>query len=70
MHLNMNINSAGLFWSLTSVSQNVNAASKIDLVLPSTQNPDPFTLPRIAGTGKEFIVHVSPDFDAPFDFGE
>lgn len=66
----ININSGGLFWSLTSVSQNVNTASKIDLVVPSSQNPDPFTLPRVPGTGKDFIVNVAPDFDAPIDFGQ
>jgi hypothetical protein len=68
-NLNVNIDNMGLFVSVTSLSQNRNAASKIDMVFPTTQNPDVLTLPRIPGSGKEYIVRVAPDFDAPFEFG-
>jgi hypothetical protein len=50
-----------------SMSQVLNAASTIDLLLPSTQ-PPPHPLPRIAGLGKGYVLHVAPDFDAPFEF--
>ena len=68
-NLNVNIDNTGLFVSLTSLSQNWNAASKVDMVFPTTQSPDMLTLPRIPGSGKEYIVHVASDFDAPFEFG-
>jgi len=55
--------------SLTSLSQNLNTASKIDIVLPTSQNQDSTNLPRMPGAGKEQILHVSPDFDAALDLG-
>jgi hypothetical protein len=55
----------GQFASLTSTSQNPNAASKIDMVSLYTQtNPLP---PRVPGLGAEYILHVAPDFDASLD---
>lgn len=56
----------GLFVSLTSTSQNLNAASKTDMVLPSTQVQ--VLPPRIPGFGKDFILHVAPDFDDSLEF--
>jgi hypothetical protein len=55
--------------SVTSLSQNLNTASKIDMVFPTTQQPDVLTAPRTPGSGKEYIVHVAPDFDATYEFG-
>jgi hypothetical protein len=57
----------GLFVSLTSTSQYQNASSKTDIVLLSTQAQVLPTTPRIPGLGKDYIVHVAPDFDAPLD---
>jgi hypothetical protein len=68
-NLNMNVNDEGLFFvSLTSLSQNLNMASKIDLVIPTTQSLPP--LPRTAVGAKDYILHVAPDFDATFEFAE
>jgi hypothetical protein len=54
----------GVFAALTSTSQNLNAASKTDMVLLSTQAQALPLLPmRIPGLGKEYILHVAPDFD-------
>lgn len=64
------IDNSGLFVSLTSLSQNWNAASKIDMVIPTTQIPDFLTLPRMPGTAKDYIVYVAPDFDAPLELGQ
>lgn len=58
----------GLFVSLTSTSQNLNAASKTDMVLPSTQVYVVPPSPRIPGLGKDFILHVAPDFDDSLEF--
>lgn len=54
--------------SLTSLSQNLNAASKIDIVWLTTQVLDSSALPRIPGAGKDYVLQVAPDFDAPLDF--
>jgi hypothetical protein len=51
-----------------SLSQNLTPASKVDLVVLTTQDPV-LLLPRIPGSGKEYIVEVAPDFDAPLDLG-
>jgi hypothetical protein len=51
-----------------SLSQNLNTASKIDIVVLTTQPPG-LILPRIPGSGKEYIVEVAPDFDAPLELG-
>ncbi len=67
-NITINLNNEGPFISLTSLSQNFNTASKIDIVLPTSQTQD-LQLPRIPGLGKEYIVHVAPDFDAPVEFG-
>ena len=57
----------GLCTPLTSLSQNLNAASKIDIVLLTTQFVDAQMFSRIPGAGKEYIVQVAPDFDEPMD---
>jgi hypothetical protein len=52
-----------------SLSQILNAASKIDIVLSDTQSvAQQFT--RMPGSGKEYILDVAPDFDAPLQIGE
>lgn len=51
-----------------SLNQNLTTASKIDILLVTTQNPV-LQLPRIPGSGKEYIVEVAADFDAPFELG-
>ena len=55
-------------WSsvaLTSLTQEFNAASKIDMVVLSTQEFRP--QPRVPGSGRREILEVAPDFDAPLD---
>ena len=52
---------------LVSLSQNLNVASKIDMVPIETQSPS--LLPRIPGAGKDLILEVAPDFDAPLELG-
>jgi len=66
-----NTMSDGQFVSLTSTSQNMNAASKTDMIVLSTQAQalPPSPAVRIPGMGKAYILHVAPDFDAPVDFG-
>ncbi|MGH9359370.1 MAG: hypothetical protein ACRD1O_09400 [Terriglobia bacterium] len=66
LNLTMDINE-GMFVSLTSTSQNLNAASKSDIVIVSTQYQVLPPLPRIPGLGVGHILHVAPDFDAPLD---
>jgi hypothetical protein len=57
----------GQFVSLTSTSQNSNAASKTDMVLVSTQaNPLPPS-PRVPGLGAGYVLDVAPDFDESLD---
>jgi hypothetical protein len=68
--LTININSnKGSCTSLTSMSQNLNCASKIDIAPLSTQGPDLQVSPRTPGAGKDYILEVAPDFDAPMDLG-
>ncbi len=66
LNITMDINGATL-GSLTSTTQNLNAASKIDMVVVSTQHPVTTPLPRIPGFGAADILHVAPDFDASLD---
>jgi len=66
LNITMNV-SEGLFVSLTSTSQNLNAASKTDMVLPTTQVQLLPPTPRVPGFGKDFIQYVAPDFEAPLD---
>jgi len=61
--MNMNGN---MFASITSMSQILNAASKVDLVEMSSQLPP--VLPRIPGAGKDHIVYVAPNFDDTMEF--
>jgi hypothetical protein len=68
--MNSFANNSGQYGPLTSTSQNCNAASKVDIVLLSTQIPDLFTQPMVPGAGKEYVVQVAPDFDDTFDFGQ
>lgn len=63
-NLSMNGN---VFVSLTSTSQILNPASKVDLVYISAQNPA--LLPRVPGTGKEYVVQVAPDFNDTLEMG-
>lgn len=65
----MNLNNISMYVALTSTSQNLNAASKIDMVIPTTQEPDVFTSPMVPGFGKDYVIEVAPDFDEPFEFG-
>jgi hypothetical protein len=65
--MSLNINTLWQYGSI-SLTQNLNVASKTDMVLLSTQSPPP-ELPRIPGSGREHIVQIAPDFDAPLDFG-
>jgi hypothetical protein len=58
----------GLCVSLTSTSQNLNPASKTDLVLVSTQDPYVSSAPRIPGFGEEYVEYVAADFDAPIEW--
>ena len=67
-NITMSVNYEETFGSLTSLSQNLNTASKIDMVIPTTQTPDLLTAPRIPGSGKDYIVQVAHDFDATFEF--
>jgi hypothetical protein len=55
------------FASMTSTSQILSAASKIDLVHISGQNPA--LLPRVPGTGKQYVVQIAPDFDDTLEMG-
>ena len=64
--LNMNMNGI-MLGPITSMSQVLNGASKIDLVELSSQGP--FVLPRIPGAGRDHIVYVAPDFDDALEFG-
>lgn len=65
---NLNTNFNGLmFVSVTSTSQILNASSKIDLVQPSSQNAP--VLPRVPGTGKEYVLQIAPDFDDALEIG-
>lgn len=59
--------SEGLLVSLTSTSQNLNAASKIDMVLSTTQVQSLPPAPRIPGLGEEYVAYVAPDFDDSLD---
>jgi hypothetical protein len=52
---------------LVSLSQNLNVTSKIDMVQIETQSPS--LLPRIPGSGKDLILEVARDFDAPLELG-
>jgi hypothetical protein len=52
-----------------SMSQILNTASTIDVLLSPTQ-PPPQPSFRIAGFGKGYVLHVAPDFDAPFELEE
>ena len=69
-NINMNISNAGLVVSLTSLSQILNTASNIDIVLPTTQYQGLPEAPRIPGFGKEHILYIAPDFNAPVEFGD
>ena len=64
--VNVNANNS---WpaDVISMSQNVNLASKIDIVPIYTQN---YVLPpRVAGSGKGHVAYVAADFDATFELG-
>ena len=62
-NMTMNV-SEGMYVALTSTSQNLNAASKTDMVVLSTQAPVlPPSPVRVEGLGKDYILHVAPDFD-------
>lgn len=64
----VNANNAWTFQDSMSLSQNLNMASKIDIVPILTQA---YNAPvRVAGFGKGYIVDVAPDFDATLEFGE
>jgi hypothetical protein len=52
--------------SLTSTTQITNSASKVDLVIPTTQ--DAPIMPRIPGGGADYVIDVDPSFDEPFEF--
>ena len=66
--MNISMNAAeGLFVSLTSTSQNLNVASKTDLVRVTTQDQVLTPLPRIPGLGEQYVVYVAPDFDASLE---
>lgn len=53
--------------SLTSTTQITNSASKVDLVVPTTQ--DVPVMPRIPGAGADYVIAVDPNFDDSFEFG-
>ena len=53
---------------LMSLTQNWNGASKIDIVPITTQEPSLQYPTRIPGSGKEHLIQIAPDFDAPFEF--
>lgn len=57
---NLNINGNAVA-SVTSMSQILSAASKVDLAQFPSQPLD--LLPRVAGTGKEQLLQIAPDFD-------
>lgn len=62
-NITMNLNDGDIV-ALTSTSQNLNAASEVDMVFISTQSQVlPLSPMRIPGLGKEYILHVAPDFD-------
>lgn len=66
----INVNSnKGTCVSFTSMSQNLNGASKIDIAQVSTQGPDLPLSYRTPGAGKGLVLEVAPDFDAPLEFG-
>ncbi len=64
----INVNK-GVCVSFTSMSQNLNGTSKIDMAEVSTQGPDLSLSYRTPGAGKELVLEVAPDFDAPMEFG-
>jgi hypothetical protein len=65
-NFNMSMN-GNAFASLTSTSQILNPASKVDLVHISSQNPA--LLPRVPGTGKEYVIQIAPDFNDSLEMG-
>jgi hypothetical protein len=64
----INLNNQGLFVSLASLSQNANTASKIDMVIPTTQYQALPPALRIPGAGKDYVLQVAPDFDDSLEF--
>ena len=69
MYYNTTMNvGEGLFVSLTSTSQNLNAASKSDMVLPSKQFYVVSPSPRMPGLGEDLVLYVAPDFDETLEF--
>ncbi|MGC9199547.1 MAG: hypothetical protein ACP5E5_11525 [Acidobacteriaceae bacterium] len=65
-NFDMSVN-GNAFVSLTSTSQILNPASKIDLVRISGQEPAFF--PRVPGTGREYVLRVAPDFNDSLEMG-
>ncbi len=64
LNMNMNLSEYG---PITSTSQIVNVASKIDLVPVLGQSL--YMFPRISGAGKDLIQYVAHDFDDTMEFG-
>jgi hypothetical protein len=65
-NLNMNMN-GNQGTSITSMSQILNVASKVDMVELTSQ--DPALLPRIPGVGKNYVLQIAPDFDDALEIG-
>jgi hypothetical protein len=56
-----------MFNSITSTSQILGSTSKVDMVQIYGQNPA--LLPRVPGTGKEYVLQIAPDFDDTIEMG-
>jgi len=65
--MNTNMSYQGLFAPIISANQNLNAASKVDLIAPATQdNSVPPAQNAFAPTGG-YTITVAPDFDDPIE---